>query len=141
VIDWTARAALLLAERAAAPTDKTYETRVLSVSSVGGQGVSREIDSVTERIAGNQWEVRYLDGRVRITAFAPARPLKEVRRRYPDAVAYVETASTVAACVRCVHASAYLSCGIPERAGLSERFMLVKHPTGGVGCLMFEGAS
>jgi len=141
VIDWTARAALLFAERAAAPTDKTNETRVSSVSSVGGQGVSRENDSGTERIEANQWEVRYLDGRVRIAAFAPARTREEVRRRYPDAVAYVETASTLAACVRCVHASAYGSCGIPERANLSEPFMLVNHPAGGAGCLVFEGAS
>ncbi len=141
MIDWTARARRRFAETAATPTDKTRETEVLSVLSVGGQGVSRENAPTTQRVEANQWEVRYPDGRVRVAAFAPARTLEEVRRRYPDAVAYVETASTVSACVRCVHASAYGNCGIPERAGLSERFMLVKHPACGAGCLVFEAFS
>jgi hypothetical protein len=141
VIDWTARALRVLAESAPPPTAKTDETLVLAVSAVGGRGVSRENAPASERVEANQWEVRYPDGRVRVAAFAPARTLEEVRRRYPDAVAYIETASTVPACVRCVHASAYGNCGIPERAGLSERFVLVKHPAGGAGCLVFEGAS
>jgi hypothetical protein len=51
------------------------------------------------------------------------------------------TDDTLLARARCVHASAYGNCGIPERAGLSERFVLVKHPAGGAGCLVFEGAS
>ena len=74
-------------------------------------------------------------------AFAPARTLEEVHRRYPDAEAIIETASTVSACVRCVHASAFGNCGVPERAGLAERFMLTKHPEAGAGCTTFEVAS
>ena len=140
MIDWTSRAALFFAGRAAASTDKTNETRVLSVSSVAGQGVSRENDLEAERIEANQWEACYPDGRVRIATFAPARTLEEVRRRYPDAVAYVETASTVAACVRCVHASAFGNCGAPERSGLAERFVLAKHPESGACCVAFKVA-
>ena len=141
MIDWTVRAAAVFAERSVTPTDKTDETRVLAVSSVGGQGVSRESDSPTERVEANLWEIRYPDGRVRIVAFAPARTLEEVHRRYPDAEAIIETASTVSACVRCVHASAFGNCGVPERAGLAERFMLTKHPEAGAGCTTFEVAS
>lgn len=41
-------------------------------------------------------------------------------------------------CSRCRHATAYLNCGQPVRAGLVERFQIVRHPEGGAGCRAFE---
>jgi hypothetical protein len=136
MIDWASRAAHVLADCPPTCTDETDKTRVSSVSSVGGKGVSFEIEASSGD--ANQWEVFFPDGRIRVVSFAPARMREEVRRRYPDAVALVEVASTVTSCTRCVHASAYGNCGEPVRAGLAERFMLVKHPDGGVGCAAFE---
>jgi len=144
MIDWSARAAQIFVETPQGGTDKTDETtrrRVSSVSSVGGEGVFPKNEVSSARIEANRWEIRYPDGRVRIAAFAPARTLEEVRRRYPDAVVLIETASTVPACACCIHASTFGNCGIPERAGLSERFMIVKHSSGGAGCPVFEAAS
>jgi hypothetical protein len=141
MIDWAARAACVLAETPQAATDKTDETRVSSVSSVRGGGVFAKNEVSPACIEANQWEIRDMDGRVRVVAYAPARTLEEVRRRYPNAAALIETASTVPACACCIHASTFGNCGIPERAGLSERFMIVKHSSGGAGCPVFEAAS
>jgi hypothetical protein len=141
MIDWAARAACVLGETPQVATDKTDETRVSSVSSVRGGGGFTKNEVSPACVQANQWEIRGPDGRVRVVAYAPAWTLEEVRRRYPDAVALIETASTVSACVRCIHASMFGNCGIPERAGLSEQFMIVKHSAGGTGCPVFAGAS
>lgn len=140
MIDWMARARHYFAETAATPTDRTDETPVSSVSSVGGEGVSHENESSVEIAQANQWELRRVGGRVRIVSFAPARTVCEVRRRHRDAVSIIEIDSTVTACTRCIHASAFGNCGVPERAGLAERFLLVKHPEAAAGCAAFEAA-
>lgn len=139
MIDWASRAARVLADCPSTCTDETDKTRVSSVSSVGGKGVSSKSEPSSSD--ANQWEVYFPDGRIRVVSFAPARMREQVRRRYPDAVALVEVASTVMSCTRCVHASAYGNCGEPVRAGLAARFMLVKHPNGGVGCVTFEATT
>jgi hypothetical protein len=44
----------------------------------------------------------------------------------------------VASCKRCRHVTQYLNCGDPIGARLSDRFVLVAHPSDGRGCRHFE---
>lgn len=41
-------------------------------------------------------------------------------------------------CAACAHRTRFGNCGRPVEAKLSERFMLIAHPTQGAGCRVFE---
>lgn len=41
-------------------------------------------------------------------------------------------------CSRCRHMTVYGNCAQPVRAGLTQRFMLIRHREGGAGCRAFE---
>ena len=85
----------------------------------------------------NQWRLHFADGSIREVTYSPARVEAEVRRDYPGCRAVIEVASTVAACALCQHASKFGNCGEPVRAGLTEKFEIVKHPAGGAGCAAY----
>jgi hypothetical protein len=85
----------------------------------------------------NQWRVFDRDGATREITYSPARTEAQVRRDYPGCRAVVEVASTIAACALCKHATKYRNCGEPVRAGLTDRFEIVRHPAGGAGCAAY----
>ncbi len=82
----------------------------------------------------NQWRVFERDGSVREVTYSPAVIAAQVRRDYSGCRAVIEVASTIAACALCQHATRLGNCGEPVRAGLTEKFEIVKHPAGGAGC-------
>jgi hypothetical protein len=85
----------------------------------------------------NQWRVFERDGSVREVTYSPVATAAQVWRDYPGCRAVIEVASTVAACALCKHATKYRNCGEPVRAGLTDRFEIVKHPAGGAGCAAY----
>jgi hypothetical protein len=156
-IDWSARAAAVFANTAPAGTDKTDVTPLSSVSSVssvvsaGGESRPEGVSSVSSvvfrgaepktRCEANRWRAYFKSGRTREVTVAPAISAEEAMSYFGEGVATViETGSTVASCVLCVHVSRYAACGDPVAAGLSDRFEIVAHHEGGRGCLHFTSA-
>jgi hypothetical protein len=105
-ISWASRAVAAFTNQPPKRTDKTDESppsqsacripdvggRVSSVSSVPFE---TEIEKSHEAGSANQWQLHYLDGRMREITFAPALTERLVRAQYRDAVAAIEIASTL----------------------------------------------
>ena len=144
-VDWIALASARFKGGVPKSADKTDRTditpvatievpSVLSVSSVDLTPPSLFEAEFGEGGAVNQWRVFRRDGGFKDVTFRPARDEASVREHYPDCAALILVASSIPACEVCVHASRYGNCGEPIEAGLSDRFVLVKHPDGGRGC-------
>jgi len=140
-IDWAARLAIVLENQSPKVTDKTDETlrpdaggRLSSVSSVpSGKAFSK-----THHSSGaNQWRLYYADGRTREITYSPARTEAKLREDYPDCAALLEIGSALPSCVLCRHSSRFGNCGQPVEAGLSDYFVLIKHPNAGADCQHF----
>jgi hypothetical protein len=93
------------------------------------------------RSEANRWRAHFKDGQTREVTVSPPMSAEEAMSYFgEDAIAVVETGSTLASCAVCVHVSQYRACGNPMAAGLSDRFEIVAHPEGGRGCLHFTSA-
>jgi hypothetical protein len=113
-------------------TDRGREGR--TVAEVATVAVANPQEAIFAPSTANQWRLFFADGQIREVTFAPARVEADVRRDYPGCRALIEIASTVAACALCQHATKFGNCGEPVRAGLTDRFEIVRHPAGGAGC-------
>ena len=118
-------------------SDTSQKTEVCSdaaTSDPGGRATAVSRPESRPEGGANQWRLFFAGGQTREVTFAPAATAAQVRRDYPGAIALILIASTTPTCELCVHASRYGNCGEPVEAGLSERFVLIKHDDGGRGC-------
>lgn len=89
----------------------------------------------------SRWTLHFLGADPLATTFAPAVSLTEALAAYPSALAAIPVPDSPPAprgCSACGHRTRFDNCGVPVEAGLVEAFALVKHPTGGAGCAVFE---
>lgn len=88
-----------------------------------------------------RWRLHFYDREAIEMTTAPPAARAEVLALYPNSMAVerlAEPDDPAPACSTCKHISVFSNCARPMDAGIAMKFELVKHPTGGAGCIAFE---